>query len=54
MMTILITLEPGITMTVKDVEEYIISKEGVFVKIKGSEMKRLFSGNRSVLVKRIK
>ena len=53
-MTILITLETGITMTVYDVEEYSISKEGVFVKKKGFEPKRLFPGNRSVIVRRIK
>lgn len=54
MMTILITLETGITMTVEDVESYSISKDGLFVKKKGFEQKRMFPGDRSVFVKRIK
>ena len=53
-MTILITLETGITMTVEDVESYNVSKDGLFVKKKGFESKRLFPGNRSLTVERIK
>lgn len=53
-MTILITMEDGITMTVEDVESYKVSKDGLFVKKKGFESKRLFPGDRSVTVERIK
>lgn len=53
-MIILITLEDGITMTVEGVESYSVSKDGLFVKKKGSESKRLFPGDRSVIVERIK
>lgn len=53
-MTILVTLETGITMTVEDVESYSISKDGLLVKKKGFAPKRMFPGNTSLMVERIK
>ena len=43
-MTIIVTIEPGLTMKVEDVEEYTLDKSGLTITKKGFKPMRL-SGN---------